>query len=142
MNISDSTAQSCKKTLLGKRFKRYRITWVDVTKLDGSNTCIGTYLEARARRGKTTPRGEFTLKKFAGRLFGAANASGTPSQLISRRPEPKEPATFGLSVPRSKRYWSTAACMVKAAGPKALRTTWAEEEAYKNVAKKRKNCLK
>ena len=33
----------------------------------------------------TTPRGLFTLKKLAGRLFGAAEASGTPSQLISRR---------------------------------------------------------
>src|SRR3954452_3744334 len=40
---------------------------------------------------KTTPRGEFTLKKFAGRLFGADSASGTPSQLISRRMPPKEP---------------------------------------------------
>src|SRR6266481_1813634 len=39
---------------------------------------------------KTTPRGELTLKKFAGRLFGAERASGTPSQLISRRPEPNE----------------------------------------------------
>ena len=40
---------------------------------------------------KTTPRGLLTLKKFAGRLFGALNASGTPSQLISRLTPPKEP---------------------------------------------------
>ncbi|MEJ7669268.1 MAG: hypothetical protein WKH97_11140 [Casimicrobiaceae bacterium] len=33
---------------------------------------------------KTTPRGELTLKKLAGRLLGAESASGTPSQLISR----------------------------------------------------------
>jgi hypothetical protein len=40
---------------------------------------------------KTTPRGELTLKKVAGRAFGAEKASGTPSQLISRRPLPKLP---------------------------------------------------
>src|SRR5215203_454131 len=34
---------------------------------------------------KTTPRGLLTLKKSAGRRFGAAAESGTPSQLISRR---------------------------------------------------------
>src|SRR3977135_4440184 len=48
---------------------------------------------------KITPRGEFTLKKFAGRLLGAESASGTPSQLISRRPVPKLPITLGFSVP-------------------------------------------
>ncbi len=32
------------------------------------------------------PRGELLLKKFAGNRFGAEKASGTPSQLISRRP--------------------------------------------------------
>src|SRR5206468_4406760 len=48
---------------------------------------------------KTTPRGELTLKKLAGKLLGAEEASGTPSQLISRRPLEKEPATFALSVP-------------------------------------------
>src|SRR5207237_5769409 len=47
---------------------------------------------------KTTPRGEFSLNKFGCRLFGAERASGTPSQLISRRPPPMAPATFGLSV--------------------------------------------
>ena len=52
---------------------------------------------------KTTPRGEFVLKKLGGNRFGAENASGTPSQLISRRPLPKEPATFGFKVPRSDR---------------------------------------
>ena len=48
----------------------------------------------------TTPRGELLLKKLAGRLLGAASASGTPSQLISRRPEPKLPATLAFSGPR------------------------------------------
>src|SRR5215470_2121698 len=48
----------------------------------------------------TTPRGELTLKKFGGKAFGEKNASGTPSQLISRRPVPNEPATFGLRLPR------------------------------------------
>src|SRR2546421_12318737 len=40
---------------------------------------------------KTTPRGEFTLKKFAGSALGAAKVAGTPSQFISRRTPPKEP---------------------------------------------------
>ena len=56
---------------------------------------------------KTTPRRLFELKKLAGRRFGAAKASGTPSQLISRRPVPKEPATFGFSVPSAARKLST-----------------------------------
>ena len=52
----------------------------------------------------TTPRGEFTLKKFAGRLFGAADASGTPSQLISRRKPPNDPfAPAVVPPPRSVR---------------------------------------
>src|SRR4029453_4611193 len=71
---------------------------------------------------KTAPRGEFTLKKSAGRRFGAANASGTPSQLISRRPEPKGPATLGLSAPRSARYASTADWMAAALVPAACWT--------------------
>src|SRR5262249_14740139 len=33
----------------------------------------------------TAPRGELALKKLGGRLIGAEKASGTPSQLISRR---------------------------------------------------------
>src|SRR5882757_3666954 len=40
---------------------------------------------------KTTPRGEFTLKKLAGSKFGSENKSGTPSQLISRRRPPRSP---------------------------------------------------
>ena len=52
---------------------------------------------------KTTPRGELTLKKSAGKRLGAEKAAGTPSQLISRRPEPSDPTTFGLRVPRSVR---------------------------------------
>ena len=45
---------------------------------------------------KIAPRGEVTLKKFPGRSFGAAKLSGTPSQLISRRPDANDPATFGF----------------------------------------------
>ena len=70
--------------------------------LDGFTTLALTWKPLPAVLN-TTPRGEFTLKKLAGRLFGAASASGTPSQLISRRPLPKEPATFAFSVPRSVR---------------------------------------
>src|SRR5437879_4024907 len=49
---------------------------------------------------KTTPRGELTLKKLAGRRLGAADVSGTPSQLISRRPEVNDVAMFGFRGPR------------------------------------------
>ena len=52
---------------------------------------------------KIAPLGEVTLKKLAGRLLGAAEASGTPSQLIWRRPVPNEPATFEFNNPRSVR---------------------------------------
>jgi hypothetical protein len=68
---------------------------------------------------KTAPRGELTLKKFAGRAFGAANASGTPSQLISLRPDPKLPATFGLSVPKLTRKVSTVVWMAALLAPTA-----------------------
>src|SRR4030095_15357439 len=67
----------------------------------------------------TAPRGEFTLKKSAGRLFGAESASGTPSQLISRRPLPNEPATLGFNVPRSFRKASTDAAISGAVLPVA-----------------------
>jgi len=43
------------------------------------------------------PRGELLLKKFAGNRFGAEKASGTPSQLISRRPVGNVPPTPLLS---------------------------------------------
>src|SRR5687768_10290750 len=59
---------------------------------------------------KTMPRGLFELKKFGGRKFGAAAVSGTPSQLISRRPEVKLPPTPLLTPPRSARNVSTMAC--------------------------------
>src|SRR6476661_3169758 len=72
---------------------------------------------------KTTPRGEFTLKKFAGRLFGAAEASGTPSQLISRRPLAKEPATLAFNVPRAVRSASTVVWIPAAFAPVALNVT-------------------
>src|SRR5947209_972766 len=74
---------------------------------------------------KRTPRGELVLKKLAGRLFGAAKLSGTPSQLISRRPVLNEPATLGFSVPRSVRNASTVAWMAAASGPAAEKTVWA-----------------
>src|SRR5437867_7429736 len=74
---------------------------------------------------RTTPRGEFTLKKFAGRLFGAANVSGTPSQLISRRPSPKLPATFGFKAPRSLRKRVTAGRILPVVVQEAERTSCA-----------------
>jgi len=74
---------------------------------------------------KTTPRGEFELKKLAGRLLGAAKPSGTPSQLISRRPFANEPATFGFRLPRSIRNASTAAWISAGASPDPWRSSWA-----------------
>src|SRR3954465_14295226 len=83
---------------------------------------------------KTTPRGEFTLKKFAGNGFGAEAASGTPSQFISRRPLPNEPATFGFKVPRLARKASTVPWMAAALGPLALKVTCAEPIAATRTA--------
>src|SRR5436190_20083100 len=74
----------------------------------------------------TTPRGELTLKKLAGKLFGAEKASGTPSQLISRRPLPTEPATLGFKAPRPTRNESTVLWILAAFAPTAENTTWAE----------------
>src|SRR3990170_3885920 len=51
------------------------------------------------------------LKKSPGRKLGAANSSGTLSQLISRRPVGFEPASPPLSGPSSVRYRSTTAAM-------------------------------
>src|SRR5215210_2561167 len=73
----------------------------------------------------TTPRGEFTLKKFAGREFGDDDASGTPSQLISRRPVPFEPAVFGLSGPSAVRKAATVLWIATAFAPAAENTTGA-----------------
>src|SRR6185503_4389303 len=88
----------------------------------------------------TTPRGEFTLKKSAGRLFGAAEASGTPSQLISRRPLAKEPATLAFKVPRAVRNESTVVWILAAFTPVALNVTPApntvEEISPKTAARK------
>src|SRR5881296_2452008 len=73
----------------------------------------------------TAPRGELALKKFGGRLFGAEKASGTPSQLISRRPLGNEPATLGLRAPRNVRKSSTAAWISAGLAPDASNTTGA-----------------
>lgn len=70
----------------------------------------------------TTPLGEVTLKKSEGKSLGAAKALGTPSQLISRLPVPKEPGTFVFKVPRSVRNWSTTVCMADAFAPLPLLT--------------------
>src|SRR5436309_9434643 len=75
----------------------------------------------------TAPRGELALKKLAGRLLGAEKASGTPSQLISRRPLGNEPAVFGLRGPRKARKSSTATWMSAGAAPDAWKTTGAAE---------------
>src|SRR3954471_18605385 len=87
---------------------------------------------------KITPRGEFTLKKFAARLFGAAEAAGTPSQLISRRTPPNDPFAPAVVPPlRSKRNESRALTRVAsfAVAPVADRTTWAEVWSVRRDAK-------
>src|SRR5215217_1569926 len=73
---------------------------------------------------RTAPRGELLLKKLAGRLFGAAEPSGTPSQLISRRPCTNDPAWFGLSAPRSLRKSSTTDWIEAAVAPEAVLSRW------------------
>src|SRR5206468_5127555 len=73
----------------------------------------------------TAPRGELALKKFGGRLFGAEKASGTPSQLISRRPLGNEPATLGLRAPRKARKASTEAWISAGVAPEDSNTTGA-----------------
>src|SRR5262249_33150740 len=60
-----------------------------------------------------------------GRLIGAEKASGTPSQLISRRPLGNEPATLGLRGPRKARKSSTALWISAALAPPASKTTGA-----------------
>ena len=45
----------------------------------------------------------FALKKFPANGFGSEDAAGTPSQLISRRPEPTEPGVLAFNVPRAAR---------------------------------------
>src|SRR5205814_4187133 len=69
----------------------------------------------------TTPRGEFLLKKSEGKAFGSAELSGTPSQLISRRPAPPfwTPAWFGFKDPRAARKASTAGWTAGGSGPAA-----------------------
>src|SRR5262245_40856923 len=62
------------------------------------------------------------LKKSAGRLFGAAKRSGTPSQLISRRPSWKEPPTLLSSPPRKLRNSAIASWMSAGADPAASKT--------------------
>src|SRR5437762_3937877 len=64
---------------------------------------------AAPARPRTTPRGLVVLKKFTGRLLGAEEAAGTPSQLISRRAPPNEPlAPATVPPPISERNWSRA----------------------------------
>jgi hypothetical protein len=79
---------------------------------------------------KTAPRGELTLKKTPGKRFGADDASGTPSQLISRRPEPKLPTAFGFNVPRSVRKLVIAGVIDAASAPLAEVMTGAEWAAW------------
>src|SRR5262245_42169304 len=85
----------------------------------------------------TAPRGELALKKLAGRLFGAEKASGTPSQLISRRPLGNEPATFGFSGPRKARKASTDAWMSAGSAPELSNTTGAAEATTGDNSKSR-----
>src|SRR5262249_25390578 len=73
---------------------------------------------------KTAPRGELALKKLGGRSFGSAKASGTPSQLISRRPSGNEPPTPLLG-PRKARKASTVPWIPAGLAPEASNTTGA-----------------
>jgi hypothetical protein len=98
-----------------------RVGGVDVAKLDPGNTEVGADLETFSWVENKTPRGESELKKSAGSLLGAEKLSGTPSQLISRRPVANEPST-PLLLPKALRKSSTADWIVAAFGPTAFRT--------------------
>ena len=79
------------KSLCGtERIEERGIDTVNISKSDRSVCWIdkGWRLPQSPVPGvkNTTQRGELLLKKFAGSRFGAERASGTPSQLISRRP--------------------------------------------------------
>src|SRR5262245_8482699 len=80
---------------------------------------------------KTAPRGELALKKLAGRSFGSAKASGTASQLISRRPSGNVPPTPLLG-PRKARKASTAAWISAGLAPDASNTTGAATAVLDN----------
>src|SRR5258706_14154326 len=81
---------------------------------------------------KTTPRGEFTLKKLAGSKFGAAEAPGTPSQLISRRSVPKLPFAPAVVPPPTPTRKASRGGVIPAAVTAVPETTIAA--AYENPA--------
>lgn len=58
---------------------------------------------------KTAPRGEFTLKKSAGRTFGAANASGNECREYRRDEAASARATAARAVSGAA-YGSSASC--------------------------------
>ncbi len=74
------------------------------------------------------PPGELLLKKFAGNRFGAEKASGTPSQLISRRPVGNVPPTPLLG-PKKFLKASTAVWMSAGVAPDASNTSGSAEAA-------------
>jgi len=77
----------------------------------------------------TIPRGEFLLKKFAGNRCGAAKASGTASQLISRWPVADGGPAMLLGFP--KKLLNAFTCVRISAGvaPDASNTCGAAEAA-------------
>src|SRR5438105_2919873 len=80
------------------------------------------------------------LKKSPGRNAGAADSSGTPSQLISRRPVGFPPGSPPLFGPSRFRYCSTTAAMSPApvttvgAGPDAPGDAVEDEQPTASVA--------
>src|SRR5678815_4111900 len=82
---------------------------------------------------KTTPRGEFTLKKLAGSAFGSENISGTPSQLISRLKPPNEPfAPAMVPPPTEARNASRVGVIAAGFAPAASKTVKPEKAAGLN----------
>ena len=72
----------------------------------------------------TMPRGEVVLKKFAGNRLGSERASGTPSQLTSRRSPPKEPlGPATVPPPTAARKVSRVGVIAAALAPVASKTT-------------------
>jgi hypothetical protein len=90
--IGDVAANGSKKPLGTEDSEQAGIGGIEIAKLNGSGSSrIGADLEAGSWGGKNYPPRTVDIKKLAGKLLGADNESGTPSQLISRRPLGKDP---------------------------------------------------
>jgi hypothetical protein len=117
VHVDDVRAERGERALGGERLERLLVRGVDVR-------------AARPEPGveKTTPRARpaaAPLKKLPANRFGALEPSGTPSQLISRRPVKNVPGWLGFSAPRLARYESSTGVSPAASWEAPENVTWA-----------------